>query len=302
MPTAMVVFLRFVAIAAANPLGHFNVRLDTRSPPQAHGIQFDCNTFPQVCANMCWGIIYPYLSPTIHLVYDKASSSKKRERRKAAGCLDNLKPGNNRCSQSRPGAVKGYNCDEYPFASAKADSSNGHQENRCSRCVPTKENCKQGAAIARGYRDFCKNKAPCSFQVFFGNPGAGAHCNFGAQGNCNPDSAEQCTGSINIIEQRQQHEYEATAPDHPNGTFVKGPAQFRTYQGRLLDGPYGGFIGQAVYFPRSVNQTLHDELIARLECDEDGDDDQFSEITDNMVSDVDHIHKVSLETRLIGGG
>ncbi|KAK6839231.1 hypothetical protein PG987_005097 [Apiospora arundinis] len=255
---------------------------------------------------MCWGA-YCVPSSTTSLVYDKASKSKKRERRKAAGCIDNQMPGNNRCSQ----ADRGYNCDEYPFASSKADkrSDNG-KENRCSRCVPSSQNSKQGATLSKGYRDFCKNKAPCTFGVFFGNPGAGAaaeHCTVGPN-QCKQDSAELCTGSINIIERRQR-EWVTLPPSlarralYTNGTYVPGPVQFRTVGGQLLDAPYGGTIGQPVHRPRAVNQTLHEELLARhaeANNDEDDDDDdgQFDEITANMVSDVDYIQEVTWEARL----
>lgn len=100
-----------------------------RSPPQANGIQFVCSDFPDVCQNMCWGKCIPCACTqetnyslcafcvdkhTEFLTYDKASASVKRARRKAAGCLDNQKPGNNRCSAGRPGAQPNYNCDEYP--------------------------------------------------------------------------------------------------------------------------------------------------------------------------------------------
>ena len=155
------------------------------------------------------------------------------------------------------------------------------------------------------HRDLCRNKAPCKFQVFFGNPGASKpnHCNVGAANQCNANSAELCTENMIIIE-RRQHEWEGSAPDlskrevYTNGTYVPGPVQFRTYQGQVLDAPYGGFIGQAVYHPRAINQTLHDELIDGHEYDEEGDDDQFAEITNNMVSDVDHIKEVISEARL----
>ncbi|KAK8029689.1 hypothetical protein PG993_010980 [Apiospora rasikravindrae] len=284
MRATTVSLLSLAAAAAGNPLGEL-----------------------EVCSNMCWGA-YCVPSSTTSLVYDKASKSKKRERRKAAGCIDNQKPGNNRCSQGRPGAIKGYNCDEYPFASSKANtqSTNG-KENRCSRCVPSSQNSKQGATLSQGYRDFCKNNAPCTFQVFFGNPGATGtdHCNVGP-GQCNQDNAEQCTGSINIIERRQREW--VTSPLslerralYTNGTYVPGPVQFRTVGGQLLDAPYGGTIGQPVHRPRAVNQTLHEELLARhAEANnEDNDDDgQFDEITANMVSDVDYIQEVTWEARL----
>lgn len=92
-------------------------------------------------------------SHTTSLVYDKASKSKKRERRKAAGCVDNKKPGTNRCSKGRPGAIKGYNCDEYPFASSKAQkTANNGKENRCSRCVPSKQNSSTLRGLAVLYR------------------------------------------------------------------------------------------------------------------------------------------------------
>lgn len=66
----------------------------------------------------------------------------------------------------------------------------------------------------------------------------------------------------------------------------------------MLDAPYGGFIGQKVYSPRPVNQTLHEMLINGHLYDEDGDDDQFDEITANMVSDVDYIQDVNWQARL----
>ncbi|KAK7934585.1 hypothetical protein PG985_000080 [Apiospora marii] len=301
------------AAVAGNPLSELGVELDPRSPPQANGIQFDCNSFPEVCANMCWGA-YCVPSSTTSLVYDKASSSKKRERRKAAGCVDDKKPGTNRCSKGRPGAIKDYNCDEYPFTSAKADktAANG-KENRCSRCVPSKQNSKQGSVLSKGYRDFCKNKAPCTFKVFFGNPGvagAGGHCLTGDPNQCKPDAAELCTGPINIIERQEPPiEWVTTAPSlarralYTNGTHIPGPAQFRTAGGQLLDAPYGGVIGQAVHRPRAVNETLHAELVARHAAgghhveDEDGEG-QFDEITANMVSDVDYLQEVTWEARL----
>ena len=165
---------------------------------------------------------------------------------------------------------------------------------------------EQGATLSKGYRDFCKNKAPCNFQVFFGNPGAAAHCVPGKAGQCNNDPAQQCTGSINIIE-RRQHEWELAAPSlarrtlYTNGTYVPGPVQFRTAGGQLLDAPYGGTVGQAVHAPRALNQTLHEELLARhaaADHDDDDEDDQFDELAANMVSDVDYLQEVVWEARL----
>lgn len=157
--------------------------------------------------------------------------------------------------------------------------------------------------LSKGYRDFCKNQAPCNFQVFFGNPGANGaqHCSPGATNNCAADSAEQCSGSINII---QRAEYTISPVDmakrdvYTNGTYIPGPAQFRTYGGQLLDAPYGGTIGQAVHTPRPINESLHDKLIENHVYDEDGDDDQFDEITANMISDVDYLKEVVWEGQL----
>ncbi|KAI0485623.1 hypothetical protein F4859DRAFT_528587 [Xylaria cf. heliscus] len=243
-------------------------------------------------------------SKTTSLVYDKAGNSKKRERRKAAGCIDSQKPGNNRCSKGRPGAKPGYNCDEYPFASSKADAgASGGKEDRCSRCVPSSQNSKQGSVLSKGYKDFCKNKAPCPFQVFFSKTTANgaAHCSPGSPNNCAADGAEQCTGSINII---QRAEYTISPMDvskraiYTNGTYISGPAQFRTYGGQIVDAPYGGTIGQAVHAPRPIDQSLYDELIEKHVYDEDGYDDQFDEITANMVSDVDYLKEVVWEGQL----
>lgn len=163
---------------------------------------------------------------------------------------------------------------------------------------------EQGAVLSKGYRDFCNNNAPCNFQVFFGNPGASGHCSPGSQGNCNSDSAEKCSGSINIIQRSVEYDISPfggfTKRDEPhvNGTYIPGPARFLTYRGTELDAPYGGFIGQPVHAPRAVNETLHNELIARHEYDHEGDDDQFDELTENMVSDIDYIREVVWEARL----
>lgn len=111
----------------------------------------DADGITEVCQNMCWGA-FCVDQKTLYLIYDKASKSVKRSRRKAAGCLDNLKPGNNRCSKGRPGAIAGYNCDEYPFASSKSNTQAAAttKENRCSRCVPSKENS------SKYYVKFCR--------------------------------------------------------------------------------------------------------------------------------------------------
>ncbi|KAH6663402.1 hypothetical protein B0J14DRAFT_707143 [Halenospora varia] len=269
-----------------------------RSPPQANGIQFVCSDFPDVCQNMCWGA-FCVDKHTEFLTYDKASASVKRARRKAAGCLDNQKPGNNRCSAGRPGAQPNYNCDEYPFASTKANNQAGAtngKENRCSRCVPSSQNSKQGSTISKGYKDFCQNKAPCNFQVFFANMGNVPHCNPNGSGNCNADSAEQCSGAINIIERREYTAIEARGTAM-NGTFIPGPAQFRTYDGVLLTAPHGGTIGQAVYKPVPINETLYEEHIEDHEYDGDAGLVQFDYITANMRSDVDYIKEVVWQRR-----
>lgn len=145
--------------------------------------------------------------------------------------------------------------------------------------------------------------------MFFGNPGASDHCSPGSPGNCSPDAGEICSGSIEIIERGVDYEISPeggfTKRDEPytNGTYVPGPARFLSYRGEVLDAPYGGFIGQPVHRPRAINQTLHDELIARHvydEDDEDDEDDQFDEIAENMVSDVDYIREVVWEARVKG--
>ncbi|KAI1128203.1 hypothetical protein F5Y10DRAFT_265385 [Nemania abortiva] len=297
MKATVVSLLSLASIGAANPLGNFGVEVKLRSPPSANGIQFDCNVFPDICSSMCWGA-YCVPSSTDFLTYDKPSKPTKRERRKAAGCIDNIgMAGSNRCSNKRPGTRPGYNCDEYPFASSKADSSSG-KENRCSRCVPSSQNSKQGAVLAKGYKGFCKNQAPCNFQVFFGNPGAtGAeHCEPGNANNCAADNDELCSGSINIIQRAAEYAIEpldiAKRDMYTNGTYVPGPARFRTYGGKVLDAPYGGTIGQAVHTPRPVDEELHEKLIDAHVYDEDGDEDQFDEIIANMVSDVDYLKEV----------
>ncbi|KAK8103482.1 uncharacterized protein PG998_010515 [Apiospora kogelbergensis] len=278
--------LGFAAVAVGNPLANLGASLDIRSPPQANGIQFLCDDFPEVCANMCWGA-YCVPDHTTSLVYDKASKSKKRERRKAAGCIDNKKPGNNRCSKGRQGAKKGYNCDEYPFASSKKKASgSGDKENRCSRCVPSKEN--SSATLSKGYKDFCKNKAPCNFQVFFSNPGKGGdHCNMGPN-QCKADVAEQCSGSINIIERREwvvEPPSLAAREVYTNGTCSTHPTAAPS--------------GSPSTAPRALNQTLHDELVARhADGDEDEDEELLDGIVGNMVSDVDYIQEVTWEARL----
>ncbi|KAI1422799.1 hypothetical protein F5Y12DRAFT_799290 [Xylaria sp. FL1777] len=306
MKPAVVSVLSLGSVGIANPLSELGVKVVSRAPPQQNGIAFDCNDFPEVCSNMCYGA-YCVPSKAEFLVYDQASSQTKSHRRRAAGCLDNQKPGNNRCSQGRPGAQPNYNCDEYPFASSKAGpgSNTNGKENRCSRCVPKKQNSRQGAALSKGYRDFCHNNAPCQFEVYFENPGSGKHCDPLTANNCAADAAEQCSGSINIIIQRA--EYAVVAPAdvvskrdvYANGTYVPGPAQFRTYGGKLLDAPYGGTIGQPVHAPRPVDEELHEKLIDEHDYDEEeAGEAQFDEIVANMVSHVDYLKEVVWEARL----
>ncbi|KAI1295114.1 hypothetical protein F5Y03DRAFT_410673 [Xylaria venustula] len=304
MKSILISILSLAGVGLGNPLSDLGVKVVSRAPPTQNGIAFDCKRFPEVCSNMCWGA-YCVRRKAEWLIWDKPSSHVKRERRRAAGCLDNKNPGNNRCAAGRPGAKPHHNCDEYPFASSKAGpaSNTNGKENRCSRCVPKKQNSRQGGALSKGYRTFCHGQHPCHFQVYFENPGAGKHCDPGDGHNCRADKAEHCSGPINIIQ--RDVEYTITPTDiskrdaYTNGTYVPGPARFMTYSGRVLDAPYGGTIGQPIHTPRPIDEELDDRLTDELEYDEDGDDSQFDQIVANMVSDVDYLKEVVWEGEMI---
>jgi len=118
-----------------------------------------------------------------------------------------------------------------------------------------------------------------------------AHCNAGGAGNCNADSAEQCSGPINIIQRREYETFEIR--DAPtNGTFIPGPAEFRTFGGVLLAAPHGGTIGQAIHNPVAINATQWAQDTENHPYDEEAGLEQFDYITDNMRTEVDYIKEV----------
>ncbi|QIW97074.1 hypothetical protein AMS68_002592 [Peltaster fructicola] len=280
------VLLLLASTAFASP--QYGVEVFERATTAVAGIEFDCNSFPDVCQNMCWGA-FCVADKTQFLTYDKASKSVKSARRKAAGCLDNKKPGNNRCSAGRPGAKKGYNCDEYPFASSKSDSGSS-KENRCSRCVPSKQNSKQGSVISKGYgkKGYCKDKAPCNFKVFFKDESKITHCSPKKSGNCNADSEEQCSGPINIIQRSiVVRDDLLSGASLPNGTVIDGPAQVITFKGKVLGAPHGGVVGQEIWTAVPIDEALYEQQTEAHEIDEEAGFEQYDYIAENMSWEVD---------------
>lgn len=137
------------------------------APPD---VTFLCDTdFPEICQNMCWAT--RCASPTFSksLTFDDPSSSKKRERRKSAGCGSG-----NRCGDSKKDGYRGppnTSCDEYPFAST-SEADQGHQ---VSRCVPPSEQDKQGGKLS-ATKTKVRKEGRSDFLINFGNPGNTQFC------------------------------------------------------------------------------------------------------------------------------
>ncbi|KAK6953488.1 hypothetical protein Daesc_005793 [Daldinia eschscholtzii] len=136
--------------------------LVTRAAVKKRVLTFDCDRMPEVCHNMCFATNCKHKPK--QLTWDKPRSSVEGKRRRTAGCGSN-----NRCSQKKLGK-KGFNCDEYPFASSKQADRGG----QINRCVPERENSRQGSALNQFYHSRgkyratgCKSKKNCSFTVAF---------------------------------------------------------------------------------------------------------------------------------------
>ncbi|KAK5166277.1 uncharacterized protein LTR77_008538 [Saxophila tyrrhenica] len=121
-------------------------------------LEFDCAIISEVCANMCFGAYF--LGIGVDLTLHNAILTRKRARRKAAGCA----PRPNRCSVAK-GAPPGVDCDEYPSASTDIQ---GSMKNRVNRCVPIERNSRQGTEISRF--EALSRPGGCDFKTGFASP------------------------------------------------------------------------------------------------------------------------------------
>lgn len=157
-----------------------------------------------------------------------------------------------------------------------------------SRCVPSSQNSKQGSTLSAGYKNFCKNKAPCSFEVFFADEGGVPHCEPGLPNNCAADSAEYESGPHPIIQRRDM----IVARQTTNGTYFPGPARFLTCGGKTLGAPHGGTIGQKVVSFVPIDADLYQQQTDTHEYQEDQDHSQYEYMLPNMREQVDYLKEV----------
>ncbi|KAI2782987.1 deoxyribonuclease NucA/NucB-domain-containing protein [Daldinia loculata] len=125
-------------------------------------LTFDCDRMPEICHNMCYATNCK--NQPKQLTWDKPRPSTESKRRRTAGCGSN-----NRCGKKKL-MKTGFNCDEYPFASTR----NADRGGQINRCVPERENSRQGSALNQFYHSKgkfratgCKSKKNCSFTVAF---------------------------------------------------------------------------------------------------------------------------------------
>lgn len=154
-----------IAFIAGLMLLAANIPATIASPPD---VTFLCGRMPEVCTNMCWAVRCANPTFTKALTWDDPSDQVKADRRKSAGCGSG-----NKCNAGKRGVGHrgtGYeSCDEYPFATT-ANADRGHQ---VSRCVPGRQNSRQGNALKQAYRRFRNNGfTRHSLKVNFGNPGS----------------------------------------------------------------------------------------------------------------------------------
>lgn len=230
------------------------------------------------------------------LQYDKPDSSTKRDRRKAAGCIES---GGNRCS-TKKGHAAGFQCDEYPFASTVP--TNG-KSTRLNRCVPAAQNRKQGGIISAFYKSsYCtgNNGGKCDFRAEFSNAGNVKYCDMqncgddddnevvGPGGTADDgDSAED--GTDNDPEASEKKKRQAKTRNGL-GKRTPGAPVYRTSSGLELDLPGGARIGQRAFVALPRNVTLWDEQaqlgnpnqLRELHGDEDDEEEDYEYMFANL--------------------
>ncbi|KAH8682842.1 hypothetical protein BGZ60DRAFT_551660 [Tricladium varicosporioides] len=239
---------------------------------------------PEVCKNMCYGAYCNSVGDSLH--YDKAAAATKRLRRRQAGCIAS---GGNRCSTKKDHTA-GFQCDEYPFASTDSTKKRGN------RCVPSKENSKQGGLLNGFYKTQCKGVA-CDFKVGFEAITGIDVCNKGAAGfSCTKYADGQQNGPASLQTEQPGEEAGDGTDTIPDGQeeFTKREAMARRYltnTGREVTIPAGAEIGSTVIMMEPRNATMWEAqasdlgLVVRdgLDTEEDEDDDfAISAMGDNV--------------------
>ncbi|KZT68599.1 hypothetical protein DAEQUDRAFT_812025 [Daedalea quercina L-15889] len=93
----------------------------------------------------------------------------------------------------------GLSCDESPFASTEEGQGTKGNHKAVTRCVPAKENSRQGGKISGVYRGLANGKA---FDVRFDfGKGAIAAGDAGGQGYCAPAAQRNCNNLANDLYQ-----------------------------------------------------------------------------------------------------
>ncbi|KZV93817.1 hypothetical protein EXIGLDRAFT_709762 [Exidia glandulosa HHB12029] len=269
--------LLFVAgtLVAASPT---NFTIASRQDP-ADLMIFVCDQMPEVCHNMCYGALCLNIGSA--LTFDNPSATDKRNRRKAAGCIES---GGNRCSV-RKGHAAGFQCDEYPFASS---SPRGTITDRINRCVPAGENSKQGGIINAFYRaSFCKG-GPCDFNVEFSNAGNIAPC----QMDCTDSDNEIIGPGSGTPAQDGDEADDGTDDDggnpEPTGTSKKKRVvtgarhHYLTSSGVEIDIRGIARIGQRAVTVVARNTTLWDEQAKSHAYDDENDESQYDYMLPNL--------------------
>ncbi|KAL9111438.1 MAG: hypothetical protein Q9227_004115 [Pyrenula ochraceoflavens] len=309
---------------ASSVVSSFDTKLKPRADPDDLMI-FVCDEgLDEICTNMCYGMNAAGDPPTLLLFsslssqflespkltlsittgaycagigdglqYDQPSSSTKRNRRKAAGCIDS---GGNRCS-TKKGHAAGFQCDEYPFASSV---SAGGSSTRLNRCVPAAQNRKQGGIISAFYTSsYCKgnNGGKCNFAVEFSNAGNIDYCEMQ---NCDADDDNEVIGPGGTANDGDSAgDGTDNDPDagqkrrkRRNGLGKRrsGAPVYRTSSGLELDLRRGAQIGQRAFVVLPRNATLWDEQAqfgdpnqkGEIHGDEDEEDENYEYMLKNL--------------------
>jgi len=148
-----------------------------RAPNANFQLEFDCNTVPEICNNMCFGIYCKGHPSTLTINRGGCTAARKSNLCGAANP--------NYCS-AKDGFAPNYSCDEYPFASTNEGSAAG--SNAATRCVPKGQNSSQGGKISGLYRNGQGSGRLADgtpFTVTFANTGAAGYCGAAGGGNTN---------------------------------------------------------------------------------------------------------------------
>ncbi|KAI1469391.1 deoxyribonuclease NucA/NucB-domain-containing protein [Daldinia caldariorum] len=237
---------------------------------QKRVVTFDCDRMPEVCHNMCFAVHCKHKPK--QLTWDKPLYDVERKRRLSAGCGQN-----NRCSEKKL-KKKGYNCDEYPFATTKQADRGG----QINRCVPRSENSRQGAILGQLYRSRgiykktgCNGRKNCSFTVAFKGSKTKTIGPCKTKPDCKADSNQWNKSGPLKREEPQRPQTVAEYKLRHSGDTITSSEDLQP--------------GDLVYHIVERNATLAEKQFNDHIFDESAGLDQYDYMSDNMDIEEDEI-------------